>query len=164
MRPDAEVGVHGADILQNGSIVGEASAGARSDLFDLAGDLASSGAIVLRFQRALDGAGQQASNLVDLGRAFRPDIDLSASLAGNGVDAGATLDDSEVVRRSRAAIARKAIFGKVSDRPRESVHRVGDPIVAPTVSARTGNGDVEPAAGQRLRGNVVGVGPVQNQE
>src|SRR5580700_8865321 len=73
MRPDAEVGVHGADILQNGSIVGEASAGARSDLFDLAGDLASSGAIVLRFQRALDGAGQQASNLVDLGRAFRPD-------------------------------------------------------------------------------------------
>src|ERR1700675_1121843 len=162
MRPDAEVRVHGADILQNGSIVGEASAGARSDLFDLAGDLASGGAIVLRFQRPLYRTGQQAGNLVDLSRAFRADIDLGASLAGNGVDAGATLDDSEVVRRSRAAVARKAIFGKVSDRPRESVHRVGDSIVAPTVSARACNGDVEPSAGQRLRGDVIGVGPVQN--
>src|ERR1700681_4544067 len=78
MRPDAEVRVHGADILQNGSIVGEASAGARSDLFDLAGDLASGGAIVLRFQRPLYRTGQQAGNLVDLCRAFRADIDLGA--------------------------------------------------------------------------------------
>src|SRR6202040_1368989 len=121
-------------------------------------------AIVLRFQRPLDGAGQQAGNLVDLGRAFRADIDLGASLAGNGVDAGAPLDDSEVVRRSRAAVARKAIFGKVSNRPRESVHRVGDSVVAPTVSARACKGEVEPSAGQRLRGDGIGGGPVQNQE
>src|SRR5579862_729233 len=164
MRPDAEMRVDGADILQNGSIIGETSAGPRSDLFYLAGNLAAGGAIVLRFQCPFHSAGEQAGNLVNLSGAFGADIDLGASLAGNGVDAGAALDDPEVVGRARAAAARKAMLSKERDCARESVHRIGDPIVAPAVAARPGNSDIEPPAGQRLRGDVVGIGAVQDQE
>ena len=74
-----------------------AAAGPRSDFFDLGGDLPSGGAIILRFQRALDGGGQQGGNFLDLGGAFRADVDLGASLTGDGVDAGAAFDDSEVI-------------------------------------------------------------------
>src|SRR5579871_2751781 len=83
MRPDSEVRVHGPDEVQDGSVVGKAAAGTRSDLFDFACNPASGGAVVLRFQRSLDRGGEQCRKLVNFDRAFGAYIDLRASLAGD---------------------------------------------------------------------------------
>src|SRR4030081_607134 len=56
------------------------------------------------------------------------------------------------------------MLGEVSDGSRQSMNRVGYPIIAPTVAAGTTDGDVETSAGKRLGSDVVGVGPIQNQE
>src|ERR1700676_5015727 len=162
MRADAQMGVHCTNILQDGSVVGQLSTGARSDFLDLARDLSTGGAIILRFERPLHGIGQERRDFVDLGPALRTNVDLGARLTGNGVDTGAALDDAEVIRRSGVAAAWKSMLGKISDRPRQSMHGVGNPIVAPTVSAGAADGDIETAAGERLRSDVVGVRPVQN--
>src|SRR5579871_1093719 len=97
MRANAEVGVYCADTLQNGRVVRQAAAGPRSNLLDLGIDLSARGAIILAFQRLLHASGEIAGNLVDLGGALGANVELGMGLRGNGVDAGAAVDDPEVV-------------------------------------------------------------------
>jgi hypothetical protein len=44
------------------------------------------------------------------------------------------------------------------------VDRIADPVIAPTVPARAGDVDIEPAAGQRLARDVIGGRTIQHQQ
>src|SRR5229473_11644 len=85
-------------------------------------------------------------------------------LRGYGVDAGAALDNSKIVGRAWASIARKPMVGEGGDGARQGVYGVGDAVIAPTMPARTANSYVKTAAGKRLGSDVVGVGSVKNQK
>ena len=164
MRANPQMRVHGAYGLQDVSVVAKLSAGPRSDLFDLGRDLRARGAVVLRFERALYRAGEQRGDFIQLGRALRANVHLGARVRGDGVDARSAFDDSEVVRRSRTAVARQALFGEGSDGARQRMDRIGEAVIAPTMPAGAANGDVETAAGESLRRNVIDIRAIQNQE
>ena len=41
---------------------------------------------------------------------------------------------------------------------------VGEAVIAPAMAARSADGDIEAAAGESLRGDVIDIGAIQNQE
>src|SRR5437660_12501740 len=44
------------------------------------------------------------------------------------------------------------------------MYRISRAVIAPTVPARTGKGELKTAAAKRLAGDVLGTGPVEHQE
>ncbi len=85
-------------------------------------------------------------------------------LRGYGVNAGAALDNSKIVRRAWASIARKPMVGEGGDGAREGVYGVGDAVIAPAMPARTADRHVKTAAGKCLGSDVVGVGSIEDHK
>ena len=61
-------------------------------------------------------------------------------------------------------LAGEALFGEVSDGARQRMHRIGDAVIAPAMPAGTADGDIEAAAGQGLRSDVIDIRTIQNQK
>ena len=109
-RADAEVGVDGADGLEEGGVVGEPASRAGADFVDLGGDFAARGALIFGFLGAFDGGVQDRDQFVQAFVAFGADINFRAGLGGDGVDAGTAFDDADVGGDTRGL--RKARVGK----------------------------------------------------
>ena len=77
-------------------------------------------------------------------------------------DSGAAFDQPHIHRRLGPGIQTR--LGKQRHRPAQRMHRISHAVIAPAMSAGTIDGDVETPAGQGLGGDVIGVGPVQNQK
>src|SRR5689334_25405532 len=56
------------------------------------------------------------------------------------------------------------MLGEETDGAREGVDGIGESVIAPAMAAGAGDADVEAAAGQGLRRDVVGVRSVEDQE
>jgi len=170
VRPDPQPGVDGAQGAKQRGLFGEPSGGAATDLANARGQPGATGALVLGLERLLEAGGEPRHHLLDTAGRLRAEVHLGARQARNRIDARAAFDDSEVEGGALVSAGRPrpdpvaVLIDKERDRPAERVHRIGRTGIGPTVAARTGDGELEAAAGDGATGDAFDRRPVQDEE
>src|SRR5262249_5128931 len=78
------------------------------------------------------------------------------------VNACAALDDSEIERAFW--LAQGSAVSEMSNRAAQGVYRIAGAVIAPTMTARSGEVHFKTAAGERLAGDMGDIGAVENQK
>ncbi len=108
---------------------------------------------------------QRRYELLDLLIAFRTDIDPGPRPGGNRIDADAALDDADVDRDlRRGSRLDRILIDEERYRTAQGMHRVADSEIAPAMAALTRESYLVTATAERLRGDVVGRGTIENEE